>query len=57
MIEYYFLGVLSTLFFIYYYRKDGTTDRKGELYWAVIGHLVFPVLWAKFFYDLYNKYK
>jgi len=48
---YWAAGTLSTLFFIWHYRKDGSTPKKMELYWAAIGPIIFPILWVKFFFD------
>lgn len=52
---YLIIGVLVTLFSINLYRKDGTTNRKNELYMAAIGFLIWPLQVIKIIYDLLTK--
>jgi len=51
-IRYLIFGFLFTLFMIFYYRRDGQTKQKYELYWAVIGPLIWPVQFLKLIIDL-----
>jgi hypothetical protein len=59
MIKYLIVGIFVSLFMIWYYRKDGTTKVKYELYFAVIGPLIWPLQIIKFTIDeireLFNK--
>lgn len=51
MTYYVLIGLAVTLISIYHYREDGTTDKKGELYWAAIGFLIWPFIIVKFILD------
>jgi hypothetical protein len=48
---YYYIGVLVTLFCIWYYRPTGESQKPNELYLAVLGPIVWPLLVLKFFLD------
>lgn len=52
MTIYLIIGVVVSLYMIYHYRRDGTTNRKYELYWAVISPFIFPLLILKFIIDV-----
>lgn len=52
---YLLIGILISLICIYRYRKDGQTIRNFELYFAVLGVLIWPLLVVKYIYDLLNK--
>ncbi len=54
-IIYSIIGILVILFSINFYRKDGTTNRKNELYMASIGFLIWPIQIIKILYDLLTK--
>ncbi len=44
-------GVPISLFFVWYYRKDGHTRQPNELYWATLAPFLWPLLIAKFLLD------
>lgn len=48
---YYYIGVLVTLFCVWWYRPQGESQKSNELYLAVIGPIIWPLLILKFFLD------
>jgi hypothetical protein len=48
---YYYIGVLVTLFCIWYYCPRGQSRNPNELYLAVVGPVVWPLLVLKFLLD------
>jgi hypothetical protein len=58
LLSYYFIGVLVTLYFIYYYRLSpttGTAPSKNDGWLAVIGPWLFPLQIVLHFYRNLNK--
>lgn len=51
MDNYYSIGIAVTLYCIWYYRRDGQSRKPNELYWAVIGPVIWPLLVLKFLFD------
>lgn len=51
------IGFIVILFSIYKYRKDRQTQKKNELYLAVLGILLWPIVLLKHIYDLTIKQK
>jgi len=48
------IGTISSLLAIYVFRRDGTTDIKGELYLATLGPWFGPVITILLIIDSYK---
>lgn len=48
--SYFFIGIIVTLISIFVYRNDGQTKKYFELYFAILGVLLWPlqiIMWIK----------
>ncbi len=52
---YLIIGFIFTLFMVFYYRSDGQTKRKYELYFAVLGPVIWPIQLITFITHLINR--
>jgi hypothetical protein len=49
---YHIFGILITFMCIFFFRKDGKTNKKYELYFAAFAPLIWPVVLILFIIDI-----
>jgi hypothetical protein len=48
---YIYIGLLVTLFMIWFHRRNGTPLQENELYWAALGPFLWPLQVMKWLVD------
>lgn len=56
IILWFIIGIICSLTSIFVFRRDGTTNRQGELYLATIGPLFGPIVGILLIIDILKRF-